>query len=268
MISNNDYSQKENPIAARVFVLIPEKNDNAILLRRGPSKIVGVFQWNIKSDKVVAFQWLKGRIYEYFSDISPNGKYFIYSANKKGNGYTAISQSPWLKAISFWNNAGGRGGGIFSGKKQYILYDGSDNYSNYLCEELTLSTTGWQQLEHGVYPARLQRSGWKILSKQQSGLVFIKKISDNILLEKVWERNVGKSNTGKGEFSEYHRVIINSNVIEYPKWEWCEWLKNNLVWSENGCLFRASLANKARIQKPMLIHDFNQEEFGEKQAPY
>lgn len=266
MISNNVNSQKKHTVFARLFVFIPANNDNAVIIRRGPSKVVGLFSWNTCNDKIDEFQWVKGRIYEYFSDISPDGKYFLYSANKRGLGYTAISRTPWLKAISFWNNVGSRGGGVFTGNNQYTLL--SDSYNKFKCKEVTHSTKSWHQIKNGVYPYRLEKMGWNLIIRQDADILFRKKIKDNLVLEKIWKRNIGREFDVKGEFFEYHRVVINSENIECPDWEWCEWLKNSLVWAQNGCLFRTSLDANNHIGVPQLIHDFNQYEFKEKKAPY
>jgi hypothetical protein len=253
---------------ARVFALIPEKSDKAIIIRRGPAKVVGVFQWDVKTDEITSFQWLKGRVYEYFSDISPRGNYLIYSANKKGDGYTVISRSPWLKALSFWNNVGGWGGGIFLGENKYLLYDGSEAYGKFRSKEFMPSNTGRQLLKNGVYPARLQRRDWSIKSQRKSEIIFNKTIRKDIFFEKIWQRNIGERLKGKGEFSEFHRLVIGSRIIELHTWEWGEWLNDNFVWSENGCLFRASLENGTDIGEPCLIYDFNLSQFEEKIAPY
>lgn len=267
MTNSENHQNKFGKFPARVFVLVPDESDNAIIIRRGPSKIVGIFKWNLKTDKIESYQWLKGRLYEYFSDISSNGKYLIYSANKKGNGYTVISRSPWLKALSLWNNVGGWGGGIFFGDCKYLLYDGSENYCKLRSVELSPVNSGHQQIKNGVYPARLIRSGWKIKSQKGSETVFSKIITHEIVLEKVWQRNIGHRK-GHGEFSEFHRIISCSKIIKFPTWEWCEWLNNKIVWSEKGCLFRASFDNQKKIGKPFLIYDFNNEQFEEKVAPY
>ena len=58
---------------ARVFILIPEKDHRAIVIRRGPAEKIGIYSWNTKTDQVCVSQWLKGRVYEYFSDVSPDG---------------------------------------------------------------------------------------------------------------------------------------------------------------------------------------------------
>jgi hypothetical protein len=267
MANIRNHQNKFGTFPARVFALVPENSDNAIVIRRGPSKIVGIFEWNIRTDKIKSYQWLKGRIYEYFCDISSNGTYLIYSANKKGYGYTVISRSPWLKALSLWNNVGGWGGGLFFGDSKYLLYDGSENYCKLRSIDLSPNNSGSQQIKNGVYPARLLRSGWKIKSQKGPETIFNKFITTNFVLQKVWKRNKGH-HKGHGEFSEFHRVISNSETKEFRSWEWCEWLNNNIVWSENGCLFRASLEDQNSIGKPSLIYDFNQKKFEERVAPY
>jgi hypothetical protein len=163
---------------ARVFVLIPENNGQAIVIRRGPAEQVGIFAWDTRTDVINRYQWLKGRIYEYFSDISPDGKHFIYSANKKGEGYTVISRSPWLKAISYWRNVGGYGGGLFLGNKRYMLYDGSDSYSKFISKDILSIRRDNNLLQYGVYHARLLRRNWRVAAHEERGITYCKDIPD------------------------------------------------------------------------------------------
>ena len=256
---------------ARVFVLIPEESDEAIVIRRGPAETVGVFSWNLKSDEVKAHQWLKGRIYEYVSDISPNGEYLFYSANKKGEGYTVISRSPWLKAISLWRNVGGVGGvggGLLVGNSSYMLYDGHEAYSEFVSKKLVRTERDNELLKHGVYPARLMRHGWKVKEREKRTTTFIKKIDNGWGLEKVWNVSIGKKPKGKGLFWEFHRLINGSTVIEKSGWEWCEYINNDLMWSEGGCLYKGLINANGELSEPELIHDFNLDAFEEECAPY
>lgn len=253
---------------ARVFVLVPEESDDAVIIRRGPRTITGVYRWNVKTDQVESYQWLKGRIYEYFSDVSPDGKYFLYSANKKGFGYTAISRTPWIKAISFWRNVGGWGGGLFLGGNKYILYDGSDTYSEFVSGDLEPVERCSNQLTHGVYHDRLLRCGWKIKAHNAFVIIFYKDIDENTCLEKMWSRNLYSNQKDKGQFWEYHRLIRGSVAIEKKDWEWCEYLRDSVVWVEKGCLYRASLSSDDLSLKGILVYDFNPDKFREKSAPY
>jgi hypothetical protein len=71
---------KESSFPARLHILIPKDSDTAIVIRRGPSKQTCILSWNMRTDEVRVAQWLKGRIYERRSDVSPDGKYWIYFA--------------------------------------------------------------------------------------------------------------------------------------------------------------------------------------------
>ncbi len=259
----------KNSCPARVFALIPESNDDAIIVRRGPAERVGIFRWNIKTDQVEGYQWLKGRIYEYFCDISPNGKYLIYSANKKGWGYTVISRCPWIKAISYWTNGGFYGGGIFLDDNKYLLYDITDYTNKLLSKELFSSEHDANLLRYGVYPARLLRRGWQVKSHDEHGITFAKTIYNLTSLEKYWKNwPFGAEKKGKGAFWEYHKLVRGANSVDKYDWEWCEWLNGNLVWVENGCLYRSPFIHDDLTVDAQLIYDFNLATFKEKTAPY
>ena len=65
---------------ARLHVIIARNASTAIVFRRGPSKHVCTMLWNMNNDEFSLGQWLKGRIYERRSDISPDGKEIAFVA--------------------------------------------------------------------------------------------------------------------------------------------------------------------------------------------
>lgn len=156
---------------ARIFVFIPALSNQALILRRGPSKIVGVYSWDLTNDHIIARQWLKGRIYEYLSDVSPDAKYFLYSANQRGWGHTAISRAPWIKAISFWRNGGFSGGGIFTNKKKYVLGDITDYNAKFISRELIDDKANSHILSEGIYHARLLKNNWILKTRMKNRAV-------------------------------------------------------------------------------------------------
>lgn len=93
----------------------------AVVFRRGPSKSVRTMLWDRKRDTFRMGQWFRGRIYERRADLSPDGKFLICFAmngrpnTETGGSWTAISRTPWLKAIVLlakgdcWH-----GGGLFT----------------------------------------------------------------------------------------------------------------------------------------------------------
>ena len=270
--------KQTKPMEARLFVLIPKESHNAIIICRRSSKKVGVFHWDMLTNKITVSQWLKGRIYEYFSDVSPDGKHFIYSAYKNGDGYTVISKAPWLKAISFWENLGGSGGGVFLTDKNYMLYDGSDSWQQFTDKSLkhihrnnfakvAKPYTNRSQAFGGdiLYSTRLIERGWKKISKENNIMIFQKNTQNDTLLEKiVYGYPHGYNSKGKGLFWEAHRLIVNDTVEEKEDWEWCEYRYDNIYYAEKGCLYEISDINT----EAKLIYDFKDEEFVEKIAPY
>ena len=128
---------------ARLHLLIPRNSDNGIVIRRAPSKQVCILNWDRNSNKFTVSQWLKGRIYERRSDISPSGKYWIYFAMNgkwqsqvKGS-WTAIAKVPWLKAIELLSKGDcWHGGGLFLDDKNYWLNDGYGHESLFNSNEV------------------------------------------------------------------------------------------------------------------------------------
>ena len=103
--------------AARIHILLASDAPMGVVIRRGPSKSVATMLWNRRNDTFELGQWLKGRIYERRSDLSPDGKHLIYFAlNGKwqstvGGSWTAISRAPYLKAIALFAKGDGWHGG-------------------------------------------------------------------------------------------------------------------------------------------------------------
>jgi len=265
-------------IEARVFALIPTQSNKAIIICRLRAKQVGVFQWDITTNKITIAQWLKGRIYEYLSDISPDGNHFIYSANHKREGYTAISKAPWIKAISFWRNVGGWGGGIFIDNKSYMLFDGYDSYSKFIDKSLNginrrLLINGELPFNiklnefkiFGIYSARLIEQNWITIERSNNKTIFHKIINNNLILEKIFYKGCNKKNSkGVGIFCETHNIIKNNSIIDKVDWEWCEYSNNKIFYIKKGCLYELKDINDI----PKLIYNFNNEKFINKIAPY
>jgi hypothetical protein len=253
---------------AKVFVLIPEKSNNALVIRRGPAKHVGIFSWNLKTNRISVAQWLKGRIYEYRSDLSPDGSLLMYSANKNGFSFTVISKAPWLKALSLWKNVGGCGGGLLINNKDYMLFDGSESYNELRAAKLTGIASDKRLYRNGTYPERLRRFGWDLQEEKKEQLVFSKRLGKNSKIEKLWHRWQLTSGTNTPSEWESHRLTLHDVTLEMESWEWCEVFQGSLLWSENGCLFKAPIKNFSDIKTVELIYDFNDEKIQLLDAPY
>ena len=106
--------------ACRLSFVFASAAPIAVILRRGPSRLVEVVKWNTAKDKFDDGQWLHGRIYAERCGLSPDGKLFVYFAAKHGkvdylrgykDTYTVVSKPPYLTALAMWPEGSTWGGG-------------------------------------------------------------------------------------------------------------------------------------------------------------
>jgi len=116
---------------ARLHVLLAKDAKVGLVIRRGPSKSVCTVLWNRERNTFTLGQWMRGRIYERRSDLSPDGKHLIYFAmngrweSETKGAWTAISRVPYLKAIDLFAKGDcWHGGGLFLSKREFWLNDG------------------------------------------------------------------------------------------------------------------------------------------------
>ena len=286
---------EQEKFPARLHILMARKSDKAIIIRRGPSKYTCVIGWNRNSNIFQVSQWLKGRIYERRSDISPDGKYWIYFAMNgqwvRGVGsWTAIAKVPWLKAIVFFPKGDcWFGGGLFLDDNFYWLNDGpyghdfelafdNNNYRFLDTNEVKRNRTYHPPNYYGgeclnVYYNRLQRDGWKLIERSKkayfnSETILERQLSDKWILQKICHEQIN-SPPGKGCYWDEH-IIYNTTgkLLVYPDWEWAEWWENSIYYAEKGCLYQVKIESPNQLSKPKLLHDFNDYKFDAIQAPY
>lgn len=273
---------------ARLHVVIASDSPRAVVFRRGPSKEVCTFLWDRKSDCIEIGQWLKGRIYERRSDLSPDGKLLLYFAmngkwdSETRGSWTAISKAPWLKAIEL--HAKGdcwEGGGLFLGKNSYWLNDRYANKNNRLItsslvtqNESYIPEGEFGAEDTGVYYRRLMRDGWTLLKKEQYGewnkaTIFSKELKNSWVLTKIAHEQVG-SPKGKSCYWDEHMLEnkVSGSKFIFDDWEWAENDGHSIIWCSKGCLYRASLKDKQAIGEGMLVKDFNEYKFEAIAAPY
>ena len=73
-----------NKTYAKLHAILPRKGDKAVVFRRGPSSCVAVIGWDLGKDTFTIGQWLRGRLYPFRCDLSPDGEYLLYFAAKYG----------------------------------------------------------------------------------------------------------------------------------------------------------------------------------------
>jgi hypothetical protein len=275
----------DSKFPARLHVLIARSGTNAIVIRRGPSKRVCTFEWDRKEDTFTLGQWFKGRIYEKRSDISANGKYWIYFAMngkwhlKAGGSWTAIAKVPWLKALTLYAKGDGwHGGGLFSYNNKYWLNDGYGHKNLFQSSIVKRNCDYHPRHDYGgesphVYYNRLQRDGWKLkahkkISRWNGLTIFERQISHDWKLRKICHEQVN-SPVGKGCYWDEHELQNKAGeIFSYKNWEWAEWADGVIYFAKLGKLYQQSIKNSISLNKPKLLHAFNDYQFEERQAPY
>ena len=279
--------------SARIHVLLAANAPVGLVIRRGPSRQVATILWNRNSDTFEIGQWLKGRIYERRSDISPDGKYFIYFAmNGKWNtesrgAWTAVSRLPYLKALVMMPKGDSwHGGGLWTDDRRYWVDDGYGHSLLKDCREVTRDRSFDPTEEYGkdrlgvyyprlgVYYPRLLRDGWEVVesagTKWQGNAVdlFEKPIGNDWTIRRIAHAD-SQAPDGKSCYWDEHQ-LVNRKIdaeIDCPEWEWADADGSRLVWATGGKLF-ASVPTSNELGAPEELRDFNDMKFEPVQAPY
>ena len=166
-------------MATRLYFIVAREVPIAVVFRRGPTRQVELLTWDLRTDEIVRGQWLKGRIYERRSDLSPSGDHLIYFAAKYETGlrtWTAVSRPPWLTAVAMWpkGDAWG-GGGLFDDERRIRLNHRASEMA--LAEAFRLPSTievipfgaasGWGE-DDPIHHVRLQRDGWRWIDRRSA----------------------------------------------------------------------------------------------------
>jgi hypothetical protein len=256
-----------------------------VVIRRGPSKSVCTLLWDRQRDEFRAGQWLKGRIYERRSDLSPDGKYLLYFAmngrwdsEAKGS-WTAISRAPYLKAMALFPKGDcWHGGGMFTSRETYWLNDGCGHSVLRNMSEVNRDQK-FQPSEQfggecpGVYYPRLLRDGWTIVEREdkvrtEGYYVFEKPLAHGWILRKIAHAEVGAPK-GKSCYWDEHELLNSGSGkrVKFPDWEWADIDGQRLVWAEHGKLFAGPLS-KQGVSDEVQFFDFNDMAFERLKAPY
>ena len=95
--------------APRVFCIPATAAPVVAVLRRGPSDWFHVGRWTLDPPSFEPGAWFRGQLYPQKCDLSPDGRWLLYSALDggatwaAGTIYEAVSRLPWLHALAAWN---------------------------------------------------------------------------------------------------------------------------------------------------------------------
>jgi hypothetical protein len=268
----------------RLHVLLARDAPHAVILRRGPSKTACSIGWDRRKDTFTTGQWLRGRIYERRSDLSPDGKHLIYFAmngrwtSETGGSWTAISKAPYLKAVTLLGKGDcWHGGGLFRTTSTYWLNDGHGHKPLLVSSNIGREKTWQPPAYYGgecphVYFNRLQRDGWilrpDVTPENDAHVVFEKPAGSGWILRKFCHAGIDHPE-GKGVYHDGHALVRadTAETLSLPDWEWADLDGKRLVWTARGRLFAAKPKGSG-LRDERMLHDFNEMSFTALAAPY
>lgn len=267
-------------IPPRLHGLLARDSTAALLIRRGPTRYACTIGWDRATDRFRVGQWLHGRIYERRSDLSPDGKHFLYFAHngrknsETGGSWTALSSAPYLKAIGLWGKGDcWHGGGLFLSAHEYWINDGYGHKTLRMPEQLQpMRVAQAQSLFYGeyggeclhVYYNRLQRDGWELKARQRDAAklpttitLFEKGFNKHWVLVKEAYATSAPRPMGKGCYYDEHYLLNRKTgaQIACAAWEWADVDvgRERLVWASNGKIFAGKPAADGAIEATELF---------------
>jgi len=268
----------------QIHVLLARHAPVGLVIRRGPSKRVATVLWDRRRDEFQLGQWLKGRIYERRSDLSPDGRHFIYfasnnkSESKAKGAWTAVSCAPYLKALAvFPKGDNWHGGGLWTENDRYWLNDGDGhsilrNTKKVRRDRKFTPTDDYGNACPGVYYLRLLRDGWRRVDRGSVAdgmgqVIFEKPLTHGWSLRKI---ACAQSDSPEGEVRcwDEHELVHpkTGKSLSCVDWEWAELDKQRLIWASHGRLFSGSL-DSSGVAKETELFAFNPMRFEAIKAP-
>jgi len=261
------------PPYARLFVLLSQDRTRNIVLRRGPSRQVACFLWNRKNDTFELGQWLKGKVYDHRSDISPDGKHWIYLAMsaKNADTWTAVSRTPWFTALDYYPWCG-----LFLNNFSYQLngsgaQNGQRRNSGLNDMKSTGRKDGVGRMHWGtLHLRRLLRDGWEHISSPYDTGDHLTRVSKHISTKWTLVKCIGGGQRENRSLDQEKHELINRHdgtVIKFHHWEWADLDEGKIVFAMHGCMHRAPISRQKGIGRSKRIHDFNGYKFEQRTMP-
>ncbi len=255
---------------ARLDVILARRADVAVVFRRGPSRSIAVLSWNLRTDRLVEGQWLRGRIYTQRCDLSPSGRHLVYfAANFLEDGpyaWTAVSAPPNLTAkVMIPQNHTYFGGGLFVDDRRLWLngIDEQDLGSHGLAYSKPSETwdATWGNSEClGVYLPRLRRDGWTdvevrrdVATGEVNRVTLQRSIGSRWFLVKHVHLGSGPPTTGKSFYWSSHALVRGDVGADWKGGEWADVdRRGQLFAARDGRLFRLAL-NRGGVDERLVV---------------
>jgi hypothetical protein len=265
-----------------LYCILARAAETGIIFRRGPSKQVRLIGWNLRTHTFEPGQWLKGRIYERKSDLSPNGTKLVYFGAKYTGElptWIAVSTPPFLKAHVLW-----RAVGTWSDLSLFET-DSTLALATYLSDSSLEPAIGFKlppqlQVKHKPWPShfhkladhsRLIRDGWSVYEgdplyrpdAQAQVITYRRPIlekSRSVYLE------MSAANDGKVSYAlnDGHGQVVGLKA------DWAEVRSENVLFSLGGKMFRMAVTKsnkKVKFGPATELADFADMKFEAIEAP-
>jgi hypothetical protein len=221
----------------RLHVYLAREAPIAAVLRRGPTDWARLSLWRTDTDTFEHGQWIKGRVYERRSDLSPDGSLFVAFVRQSGgkvregqkaDTWVAVSRPPYFTALALWFVGGTyHTGGFFPNRwslwsgygeagpdqgqlpiwlesipPHAIAYiDGTPEWTDRTVHFNRLLRDGWVLEESATH-----RSRWK--RKRSGG-------SDSLLMDQALAKS--------GRYDVEYSVELDNHVEELGLADWADW---------------------------------------------
>jgi hypothetical protein len=281
-------------VSVRLHAIVARGRRKAVVLRRGPSKLVQLWSWDLTRDRFERGQWLRARVFERRCDLSPRGDLLVYFAAKNRGPiptYTAISKPPYFTALALFPGMGTYGGGgLFSSEDHLELNHGPLHHALApgftLRKGMRVSALGrdaGRGEDDPIQHHRLTRDGWRLVDlgtpREQSRGASIWIVLDpprvyakgrpkepELELEQRW---TGIKQTNGPWYVMEHALVRRSTQREHalPDCEWADWdHQGDLLMAREGRLWRARVV-RGVLQEPRMLIDLREERFEPVVAP-
>ncbi|OAN76561.1 hypothetical protein A8B78_03535 [Jannaschia sp. EhC01] len=229
--------------------------------------------WDRERGTVELGQWLKARIYEHRSDLSPDGRHMIIYARRGGKSWTAVSRAPWLKALAYYpKNDTWFGGGAFTDEGD-VFFNGmsvSEQFIDGLAvaapDALPSATDGFHM--GALFPSMMAARGWRIDGGTGKDTRFSKLLPCGCTLHLRLERGYRSAGTILDHVFTLERADQTTDqTIDCGEWEWAEPWDNGIQFARAGALWFVPVT-KAGLGEPRIVHDFTDMVFENREAPY
>lgn len=219
----------------RLHLFFATENDNAVIVRQGPTRQFRMILWHRDTDTFEDGQWIKKSVYIDRCDLSQDGKHFIsfildgrWNIETEG-AYTVVSRPPYWTAIAlFPEGSTWVGGGVFLDNVHYFASGGPDIIGR---------DEGLSRVKLGE-PAKGCTTGIRLMSGGRAPL------------DRAATKRLLGDTPPEDAFDLYRRMAMpRSGLLDRYD-------------TQGGCLYRR------HGQELELIRDFNDMEFEPIRAPY